>query len=219
MLLLAAVCTTAVVAMPPEKAAVSQFEVTIDNPDGTVGSGKMIVNEKSEWYVFNGKGLTPGETYYLKINGDLITIGTADSDGLLHLEGACSVAVEVVTVTTQTIKQSALSLSGCGYATRPSDNLVVYICLDGRLKGPDGEPIPGATIDLFLADKVTRLTDDAGNTWTTTTNAEGGWSFGYNWDLFVTHYGWSWYPSPGSEVMNHVAIHFAGNDQYAEAWL
>jgi len=218
MLLLAAFCATAVVAKPPEKAAVSQFEVTIDNPDGTIGSGKMTVNEKEAWYVFNGKKLTPGETYYLAIDGEPLSSGMADTDGTLHLEGACTVTVDTVTVTTVTIKQSAFSWSGCGYATRTSDSLVLYIFMDGYLKGPDGEPIPGANLDVYLADRETRLTNDAGNTCSMTTGANGQWSMGYTWDFYVTHYGWIWYPKSGSEVTKQVAVHFAGNDQYSEAW-
>jgi len=218
MMLLACFCTTAVVATPSEKSAVAQFEVTIDNPDGTTGSGKMTVNQKEMQYVFNGKRLTPGETYYLNVNGELLNSGTADVGGGLHLEGACAVKAETVTVTTVTIKQSALSWSGVGYATRTSDSLVLYIFLDGRLIGPDGEPIPGANLDVYLADRETRLTNDAGNTCSMTTDANGHWSMGYTWDFYVTHYGWIWYPKPGSEVTKQVAVHFAGNDQYSEAW-
>jgi hypothetical protein len=217
-LLLVAFCTTVVVAKPSEKSPVSHFEVVIDNPDGTTGTGKIMVNQIEEWYVFNGKRLTPGETYSLFINGEVLNSGTADADGRLHLEGTCTMTVETVTVTIVPIKQSAFSWSGFGYATRPSDYAVLYIFFDGYLRGPDGEPIPGATIDLYLEDKVTPLTDDAGNTRTMTTDANGHWRNGYDWDFYVTHYGWSWYPLPSSEVTNHVALHFPGNDQYSEAW-
>jgi hypothetical protein len=215
-LLLAAFCTTVVVAKPSEKSPVAQFELVIDNPDGTSGTGKITVDQNEDWYVFNGKRLTPGETYSLFINGEVLNAGTADADGKLHLEGTCTMTVETVTVTIVTLKQSAFSWSGCGYASN-YDGLVLYIFFDGYLKGPDGEPIPGATIDLYLEDKVTLLTDDALNTRTMTTDANGRWYIGYTWDFYVTHYGWMW-SGPGSEVTNHVALYFAGNDQYSEAW-
>lgn len=217
MLLLAAVCTTAVVAKPPEKAPVSHFEVTIENPDHTMGSGKMVVNEKANKYVFNAERLTPGETYCLSINGELIATGTADPYGVLHLKGSCTVTVETVRVTIKPTKQSTLFLEGvdCGWV--PGDDVVAFISLEGRLIGPDWEPIPGATLDLYLSDRVTRLEDGAGGTWTTTTDADGSWSFGGNRDLFVSHYGWSDVVS-ASEITKYVTVHFAGDGQYSEAW-
>lgn len=216
MLLLASWCMPAVVAKSSEKSVVSQFELTIGNPDGTIGSGKMTFNAKAEWYVFNGKGLTPGQAYRLTINGESLVTGTADPEGKLHLEGACTAPVRTVTVTPVTAKKQAdLLVTSCGYASRTTDYTVVYLDLQGYLRGPDGEPIPGATLEVYLSDKSTLLMDDGGSTCTVTTGPDGSWDTGY---IYVSHYGWRWYPSPGSEVVNHVFLHFAGDGQYTEAW-
>jgi PKD repeat protein len=293
-LLLLSLCAIPVVAKPPAKSAVSQFEVTIENPDGTTGSGIMTVNQKAAWYVFNGKKLTPGETYDLAVNGALLASGTAGTDGRLHLEGACAVKVETVTVTvaappvapvaafaatptdlsvaftdqstgatswvwdfgdggsstdqsptyvyaaagtytvkltvtgpggtdeatqtvtvtTVTLKESFVSWWTFGY-TYYADKTVAWIELTGHLRGPDGEPIPGATLDVYLEDRVTPLTDDSGNEVTVTTDAYGCWQVYY---CMVSHYGWVWAPATADIVTQRVAVHFAGNAQYSEAW-
>jgi hypothetical protein len=69
------------------------------------GSGKLVVNTKQQTFVFNGKGCTPSAMYtlsYTSAGGTAVNLGTAvaDSDGALHITGACTATpTELATVT------------------------------------------------------------------------------------------------------------------------
>jgi PKD repeat protein len=94
MLLLATVGTTAAVANQAGKSPVYQFDVM----SGNTAVGKLTVNTKQQTFVFNGHGLTPGETYYLYDTSQgmrYVGSGVANNGGNVHIEGAFPTAIDV----------------------------------------------------------------------------------------------------------------------------
>jgi|GEM_PF-6489078 len=91
-LLLATVGTTAAVAKQMGNSPTYQFTVAITNPDGTTGSGKLVVDTSTQTDVFNRKGLTPGTMYHLYTPLDTKPLGSdvANAGGNVHLRGTCT---------------------------------------------------------------------------------------------------------------------------------
>jgi len=103
-LLLATVGATAAVAQPAGNAAVRQFDVT----SGPV-SGKLTIDTAAQTFVFNGKGGTPGTTYYLYTSLATAPLGSgvADSNGNLHIEGTCTATTAQLDTGTVTVTVNA----------------------------------------------------------------------------------------------------------------
>ncbi len=207
---------------PAGKSKIYQYSKQID----PAGQGKLVINEKTLTYTFEGKGCTAGETYYLYYmdGATRVDLGWAPADtyGNVRITGSYEsgisreqfAAAQVTKTPAITLKQANNLVGGPGYGTGP-DGVVTLLFTDGRLIGPDGEPIPDATIEVYLADRVTPLTVDGSTTpLTITTGATGFWWTGY---APISHYGWRGLSQP-PDILNYVAFYFPGNDQYSAAW-
>ncbi len=93
---------TAAMAAPAGHAAVRQFDVAINNSDGTTSTGKLTINPAEQTFVFNGAGWMPTQMYYLSISVADDTLGrvlidldatAAAADGSIHMKGQCTATV------------------------------------------------------------------------------------------------------------------------------
>ncbi len=137
---------------PAGKSSVYQYDVKID----PAGSGKFVMNAKQQTFVFNGKGCSPGTTYYLYYTsgGTREDLGSvvADSYGKLYMSGACSASVGELGSIAVTATPKFQAFCQATYTVVVNNPTMMWVNAQGSWTGETG----------VVTHMVLKVTDDLG---------------------------------------------------------